>query len=54
MISRLGMFAREEFESIVEERRVIDRVNALEEVIRDAKRRKADGLGNGEEGEVVA
>jgi kinetochore protein NNF1 len=48
MISRLGVFAREEFDAIVEERRVVERVNGLEGIIGEARRRKAEGEGKEE------
>ena len=41
LVERLEGFARDEFEVILQERRVVERLNALETVISDAKRRKA-------------
>lgn len=40
-ISRLSAFAKDEFNTILEERRVIENLNRLDELIVDAKRRKA-------------
>lgn len=54
MISRLGEFARGEFEDIVRERRVVERVNALEGVIGEARGRMLESAnGNGKEGVVA-
>jgi len=50
MLERLEKFAKDEFEQIVRERNVVEQLNALEDLIADAKRRKArgvDGEGNG-------
>lgn len=51
-ISRLSTFARDEFDTILEERRVVENLNRLEELIADARRRKA-AAGERGEGEVV-
>jgi kinetochore protein NNF1 len=40
-ISRLSTFARDEFDTILEERRVVENLNRLEELIADARRRKS-------------
>lgn len=40
-MSRLGGFAREEFEVILRERDVVTRLNELDERIGEGKRRKA-------------
>ncbi|CZR68477.1 uncharacterized protein PAC_18376 [Phialocephala subalpina] len=50
MISRLGDFAREEFEMILQERGVVERLNSLDDLISDAKKRKARAI----EGEIEA
>lgn len=51
-ISRLSTFAKDEFDTILEERRVVENLNRLEELIADARRRKAaageDGRGDQE------
>jgi kinetochore protein NNF1 len=53
-ISRLSTFARDEFDTILEERNVVENLNRLEELIADAKRRKAAAGGNGAvEGDVI-
>jgi kinetochore protein NNF1 len=52
-ISRLSTFARDEFDTILEERNVVENLNRLEELIADAKRRKAAAGGDGAEGDVV-
>jgi kinetochore protein NNF1 len=41
MVGKLGGFARDEFENILVERRVVESLNRLEDVIAEAKRRKA-------------
>jgi len=55
MSERLRGFAMSEFETILEERKVVERLNAMEDLFADAKRRKARVLdGEGKEGgEVV-
>ncbi|KAN0114475.1 Nnf1 domain containing protein [Hyaloscypha variabilis] len=55
MCERLRSFALSEFETILEERKVVERLNGLEDLIADAKRRKARGVdgGEGEGGEVI-
>jgi kinetochore protein NNF1 len=40
-ISRLSSFAKDEFDTIMEERRVVANLNRLDELIADARRRKA-------------
>jgi kinetochore protein NNF1 len=40
-ISRLSTFAKDEFNTILEERRVVENLNRLDELIVDARRRKA-------------
>lgn len=47
-ISRLQTFAEADLKEILRERRVIENLNALEELILDAKRRKANGEKNGD------
>jgi hypothetical protein len=49
VVSRLGGFAREEFEVIMREREVVARLNELEERIGEGRRRKARGV----EGEIA-
>ncbi|KAF7948568.1 uncharacterized protein EAE97_003979 [Botrytis byssoidea] len=44
MVSRLRQFALDEFEMILQERRVVERLNGLEGVIESARRRKARGV----------
>ena len=51
MVNGLRGFAVNEFDAIVEERRVVEGLNRLEDLIADAKRRKARGV-EGEEGVV--
>jgi len=41
LTSRLEQFAKDEFQTIMEERAVVERLNSLEDVIAEAKRRKA-------------
>lgn len=41
LIARLESFAQADFQEILRERKVIENLNALEELIADAKRRKA-------------
>lgn len=41
MVGKLGGFARDEFETILVERRVVENLNRLEDVIAEARRRKA-------------
>ncbi|KAF8851986.1 Nnf1-domain-containing protein [Acephala macrosclerotiorum] len=53
MISRLGDFAREEFQTILEERGVVERLNRLEDLIADARRRKARSIEGDGEGEIL-
>lgn len=53
MIERLREFATEEFETILRERAVVERVNALEERIGEARRRRGRGVDGGVEGEEV-
>lgn len=51
MVARLQGFARDEFETILRERAVVERLNLLEEVIAEGRRRRArevDGEGEGE------
>lgn len=48
-ISRLSTFAKDEFNTILEERRVVENLNRLEELIADAKRRKAAAGENSED-----
>lgn len=59
LISRLESFAQADFQEILRERKVIENLNALEELIADAKRRKAafeeahpDGTAQDEEGRI--
>jgi kinetochore protein NNF1 len=40
-ISRLSTFAKDEFHTIMQERRVVENLNRLEDLIADARRRKA-------------
>ncbi|KAE8445380.1 hypothetical protein EG329_013502 [Mollisiaceae sp. DMI_Dod_QoI] len=55
MVSRLREFAREEFEVILLERNVVEKLNGLEGVVGDARRRRARAAdGEEEEGPVVA
>ncbi|KAB8296919.1 hypothetical protein EYC80_002328 [Monilinia laxa] len=51
MVSRLRQFAIDEFEVILRERRVVERLNGLEAVIEGARRRKARGVDADAEGE---
>ncbi|QSZ30661.1 hypothetical protein DSL72_000219 [Monilinia vaccinii-corymbosi] len=44
MVSRLRQFAIDEFEMILKERKVVERLNGLEAVIEAARRRKARGV----------
>ncbi|KAJ8065370.1 hypothetical protein OCU04_006058 [Sclerotinia nivalis] len=44
MVSRLRQFAIDEFEMILRERKVVERLNGLEGVIESARRRKARGV----------
>lgn len=44
MVSRLRQFAIDEFEMILAERKVVERLNGLEGVIESARRRKARGV----------
>jgi len=41
MVGKLGGFAKDEFENILGERRVVEHLNRLDDVITEAKRRKA-------------
>ncbi|KAF7879439.1 hypothetical protein EAF04_000635 [Stromatinia cepivora] len=50
MVSRLRQFAIDEFEMILRERRVVERLNGLEGVIESARRRKARGVDADAEG----
>ncbi|KUJ21462.1 uncharacterized protein LY89DRAFT_639458 [Mollisia scopiformis] len=47
MLERLRGFAVEDFERIMEERRVVERVNGLEDVITEARKRRAAGVDGG-------
>lgn len=49
MVSKLQQFAENEFETIMVERRVVENLNRLEEIIEEARRKKARGV----EGQVV-
>ncbi|KAE9379658.1 Nnf1-domain-containing protein [Stipitochalara longipes BDJ] len=54
MSERLRSFALSEFETILEERKVVERLNALEDLIADARKRRARALDTeGGEGEIV-
>ncbi|KAK6605338.1 mind kinetochore complex component [Botrytis cinerea] len=53
MVSRLRQFALDEFEMILQERRVVERLNGLEGVIESARRRKARGVDAETEGRDV-
>ena len=44
LIAKLQAFARDEFERILEEKRVVERLNKLEDVIAEGRRRKARGV----------
>ncbi|KAH8815965.1 Nnf1-domain-containing protein [Xylogone sp. PMI_703] len=48
LVGRLEGFAKDEFETILMERNVIQNLNALEDLIADAKRRKARARGDEE------
>ncbi|KAI9645981.1 hypothetical protein NHQ30_005419 [Ciborinia camelliae] len=50
MVSRLREFAIDEFEMILKERKVVERLNGLEGVIEGARRRKARGVDADAEG----
>ncbi|PVH84777.1 Nnf1-domain-containing protein [Cadophora sp. DSE1049] len=52
MVGRLEGFAKAEFETILRERNVVENLNRLEDLIAEARRRRARGLDGGE-GEVV-
>ncbi|TAQ84889.1 hypothetical protein B7494_g6777 [Chlorociboria aeruginascens] len=55
MVERLEQFAKEEFDDILRDRRVVEGLNSLEDLVADARRRKSravDGEGMGV-GEVV-
>lgn len=52
VVSRLGGFAREEFEVILKERSVVSRLNELEDRIAEGRRRRARAVGGEEEEEV--
>lgn len=49
LIAKLQTFARDEFERILEERKVVERLNKLEDLVAEGKRRRARGV----EGESV-
>lgn len=52
MAGKLERFAKEEFETILRERNVVENLNRLEDLMADARRRRARGVESGE-GEVV-
>ncbi|KAH9224012.1 Nnf1-domain-containing protein, partial [Leptodontidium sp. 2 PMI_412] len=52
MAGKLERFAKEEFETILRERNVVENLNRLEDLMADARRRRARGVEGGE-GEVV-
>jgi len=49
LVDKLQTFARDEFERILEERKVVERLNKLEELIAEGRRRRARRV----EGEMV-
>jgi kinetochore protein NNF1 len=56
MVNGLRGFAVNEFDTILEERRVVENLNRLEDLIADAKKRKArsvEGEGEGESGVLI-